>query len=264
MLPHELDERRLRLPETTDHRIVIITGTALRHRRFAYRIQQEFGSLVAAWFEVGKPIPGPVAGEDRQERAEQRLFESEVEELRRGAAVRPSAVVDPNAREFVRTLRELAPYFLLSLGGPLYRPEVLDCASGVAINQHAGWSPTFRGSNTVGWALYHRQLACVGTTVHITTAEVDAGPILRRSQAALTPWDTPEACFARVVALGTELMCEVVKDIIDSKEIVVYDQPPGRGVAYLGAQFDRAIEKAIHRDFSNGWLEEAIRGQKHF
>ena len=164
----------------------------------------------------------------------------------------------------MEALTELDPYFLLSLGGPLYRPEVLDCARGIAINQHAGWAPTFRGSNTVGWALYHRQLGCVGTTVHITTAELDGGPILRRSQAALTPWDTPEACFARVVALGTELICEVVKGIIDSKEVVSATSRPSRAAAYLGPQFDGAIENAIHRDFSNGWLEQAIRGQRHF
>src|SRR5688572_20993558 len=182
MLPHELDERRLRLPETADHRIAIVTGTALRHRRFAYRIQQEFGSLVAAWFELGTGRQEP----ESQRIAEDRLFQSEVQELRDCAVVRSTAVADPNARDFVQTLRELDPYFLLSLGGPLYRPEVLDCARGIALNQHAGWSPTFRGSNTVGWALYHRQLGGVGTTAHSTTAELDGGPIPRRSQAALS------------------------------------------------------------------------------
>lgn len=260
MVPHELEERRLVLPETTDHRIAIVTGTALRHRRFAYRIQQEFGSLVAAWFELGTGRPEP----ESQRIAEDRLFQSEVQELRDCAVVRSSAVADPGSEGFVEALTELDPYFLLSLGGPLYGAEVLDCARGIAINQHAGWSPTFRGSNTVGWALYHRQLGCVGTTVHVTTAELDGGPILRRSQAALTPWDTPEACFARVVALGTELICEVVKDIIDSKEVVVCDQPSDWAAAYLGSQFDGAIENAIERDFANGWLAEAIRGQRHF
>jgi formyl transferase-like protein len=261
MLPHELDERRLLLPETTDHSIVLITGTALRHRRFAYRIQHEFGGLVVAWFEVRG---GEQHEDERQELAEQRLFEPEVQELRRGAVVGPTAVVDPNSNDFVDTLRELDPYFFLSLGGPLYRPELLGSARGIAINQHAGWSPTFRGANTIAWALHHGRLGCVGATVHITSSDVDGGAILRRSQATLTPWDTPEACFARVVALGTELMCEAVRDIIESKEVVVYDQQLDRGVEYLNAQLDDEIEKAISRDFSNGWLGDAIRAQRQF
>jgi methionyl-tRNA formyltransferase len=261
MLPYELDERRLRLPETTDHGIVLITGTALRHRRFAYRIQQEFGSLVVAWFETGH---GKQRRNERQELAEQRLFESEVQELRRGAVVGATAVADPNSDDFVDVVGELDPYFFLSLGGPIYRPALLDSARGIAINQHAGWSPTFRGADTIAWALYHRQLGNVGATVHITSTDVDGGPILRRSQTALTPWDTPEACFARVVALGTELMCEAVRDIIECKEVVVYDQQLARGVAYLSSQLDGEIKKAIDRDFSNGWLGEAIRRQREF
>ena len=78
------------------------------------------------------------------------------------------------------------------------------------------------------WALYHRRLDCVGATVHVATADLDGGRRFRRAHAALTPWDTPEACFARVVALGTELLCETVQQIIDSKDIVVYDQPLDR------------------------------------
>ena len=261
MRPCELDQRRLLLPETTDHSIVLITGNALRHRRFAYRIQHEFGSLVVAWFEPG----GRKQRENkRQQLADQRLFESEVRELQHGAVVGPTVVMNPNSDDFVDAVRGLNPYFFLSLGGPIYRPELLDSARGIAISQHAGWSPIFRGTHAIARALYHRQLGYVGATVHITSADVDGGPILRRSQAALTPWDTPETCFARVVALGTELMCEAVTDIIECKEVVVYDQQLARGVASLNSQFDGGIEKAIERDFSNAWLSEAIRTQRQF
>ena len=40
MLPHELEERTLSLPPTTDHSIALITGAALRHKRFAFRLQR--------------------------------------------------------------------------------------------------------------------------------------------------------------------------------------------------------------------------------
>ena len=48
MIPHELSPRRIKLPETNDHSIVIITRNQLRHQRFAYRMQKEFGDLVVA------------------------------------------------------------------------------------------------------------------------------------------------------------------------------------------------------------------------
>src|SRR5262249_34512898 len=40
------------LPMVENSRIVIITGTELRHDRFALRLQSEFPGLVAAWLQV--------------------------------------------------------------------------------------------------------------------------------------------------------------------------------------------------------------------
>ncbi len=52
MLPPELDEDIIILPETDKHTIVIVTGKDLRHKRFAYRMHQEFGDLMIAWYEL--------------------------------------------------------------------------------------------------------------------------------------------------------------------------------------------------------------------
>ena len=56
MFPNNLKSSLLKVPKTLDHSIVIITGSDLRHKRFAYRIQKEFSSNVIAWFEVKKNI----------------------------------------------------------------------------------------------------------------------------------------------------------------------------------------------------------------
>ena len=45
-------------PASSSFRIVIITQGEMRHKRFAYRMQQEFGSKVVGWFEVR---PGSVS-----------------------------------------------------------------------------------------------------------------------------------------------------------------------------------------------------------
>ena len=54
MLPLELKQENLQLPNTDSHDIVLITGSGLRHKRFALRIQNEFGRLVKAWYELDK------------------------------------------------------------------------------------------------------------------------------------------------------------------------------------------------------------------
>lgn len=200
-----------------------------------------------------------------QAQAEQRLFAAEVAGLEVYAVV-PAQPIHPsevNEPPFITRMRALDPYFLLTLGGPLYRPALLQTVRGLAINQHAGHSPDLRGSNTTEWALYHRDLDRASATVHLTTQGADAGPILRRSQPCLFPGDDANTVFARVVALGTELMIEVVQEIMAGEAIRQFPQPPQSGRTHLGAELDDILAPIL-RDFEQGWLPAELQRQRQF
>jgi len=264
MIPADLPSRTLRLPPKGVCSIVVFTGTDLRHDRFALRLQQEFGTLVVGWFQVARPptrtpLPPSNTLRSRQQKVEEELFGDEVRLLRKNACLQPLAVADPNSGEVVESVRSLSPYLFLSLGGTIYRQPLLDCARGLALNQHSGWSPDYKGTNTIDWALYHRDLAHVGNTIHILTSGLDAGPIVRRSTACLTKDDTRESCFTRAVALGTELMCEVVAEIIRADEITVHDQPGEHGRTYLGMELTDQIARAVDADLERGWMQSELR-----
>ena len=195
--------------------------------------------------------------------SEKRLFSDEVAELMATRQLDPEPVSDPNGPEFLAQLKALNPYFLLVLGGPLLRSEVLACARGLALNQHAGWSPDYKGSHTIEWALYHRDLDAVGATVHLMSAGADAGPILRRARAALLPEDTLEDCFSRVVALGSDLMVEVLREVIAGHTLPVLKQDPAAGRTYRGHELDGKVLARLYRDFASGWLaEELVRRRR--
>ncbi len=292
------------MPAPTDgHRIVVLTGTALRHQRFALRLQREFGDLVVAWYEfvgashpaaarqgavaslarelsghasrsrgIGRvvaPIQAVVARHQLREfygdyvRAQERQFAREVEDLRRFARISPTRASPSDLRnpEWVRTLGAHRPHYLLTLGGPMYPPEVLETASGVCINQHAGRSPDFRGNFTTEWAAFHRRYEHISVTVHVTTPRADAGPIIRRSEPCILPGDSVADVFCRVVALGTELMIDVMHEAISSGELTVYDQPSA-GIEYRSAQFAPEVALAVRRDFRRGlpsWRLDRLR-----
>lgn len=326
MIPNDLPSRTIRLPETDEHSIILLTGTSLRHHRFAYRMQQEFGDMVLAWYQVadasdavglsnekGGAIPlyrkalnrvlppnrlaklHEVAAEHgwwktlakcwsarakvfdglltlywlykrrrRQAAAEVELFSAEIQRLKSSARLEPRIVSDPSSGDFIAGLQKLNAYFLLTLGGPLYSRALLQSVRGVAINQHAGWSPTLKGSFTIEWALYHRSLDHVGSTVHILTTGADAGPILRRSHPCLTDEDTPDTCFLRVVALGTELMIECVREIIARKDITVYESPHTAGRTYRNSDLAGDVLRSIYQDFAYGLLGRALARTRDF
>ena len=195
---------------------------------------------------------------------EQRLFGAEVQSLRKSSHLQPIRVSDPNSPVVISQVASLNPYLIVTLGGAIYRQKLLNTAEGLALNQHDGWYPDYKGTGTVDWTLYHRDITRLGNTVHILTSSLDGGPILRRSTACLLGNDTRESCFARIVALGTELMCEVVADVIRNDHLTVYDQGDGRGFTYLGADLKGEVTRAVERDLRNGFLSFELSRLRNF
>jgi methionyl-tRNA formyltransferase len=321
MIPAELDAQIIDLPAVDSYRIVIVTGTELRHDRFALRLQFEFPGLVAAWLQVvpasqcggvsnpaiyrrltklraslsalGHGMPQILASrlgrravvertrkfcerawsrlaykslrrDTSQRTVEQRLFGDEIERLRKAAYVTPTVVQNPNSAQVIASIKALDPYFILTLGGAIYGKALCACARGLALNQHDGWCPEYRGSYTVDWALYHRDLSKVSNTIHILTDGMDSGPILRRSSACLAMDDTPESCFARSVALGTELMCETVREVIETKRARIYLQPQFAGYTYIGQHLTADIRHTIRIDLQRGLIRNDVARRTNF
>ena len=68
MLPIDLEQKIIKLPDTKNHNIIIITGNSLRHNRFAYRIQKEFGELVLAWYELDNNVSPKFSDTNKKEK----------------------------------------------------------------------------------------------------------------------------------------------------------------------------------------------------
>jgi len=196
--------------------------------------------------------------------AEKKLFFNEIEDLKPYAKVKPRIInpLDIHDEAILDEIRRLDPYFILTLGGPLYKKQLLELARGLAINQHAGHSPDMKGSRTTEWALFHRNIRYVSNTIHILSTGADDGPILRRSNPCMFRDDTINTIFLRVVALGTELMIEVVQDIILNKKVTIYRQPRMTGRTYLGRDFSTHIMRSLVRDFKSGWLNDELKRQE--
>jgi len=191
---------------------------------------------------------------------EMETFDNELRLLKKYSVIENQKINpnDINKSEFCKILKNHNAYFLISLGGPLLSNKVINSVNGLALNQHAGHSPNYRGSRTIEWALYHRDIKSLSNTVHLTTTSADSGPILRRSNICIHPDDKPQKLFFKSVALGTELMIEVINEIIDKDNILVFDQPKSIGTTYLGRELTKDILISIIKDFKNGWLKNAV------
>ena len=198
--------------------------------------------------------------------SEQKIFGYNFESLKNKKVLDP-LLIHPsvvNSKDIINQIKAINPYFILTLGGPLYKTELLQCARGFAINQHAGHSPEYKGTRTTEWALYHRDINKVANTVHITSGGADDGLILRRSNPCIFPSDTIQNIIDRVIALGSELVIEVVEQIINQKEIQVFKQPKYSGHTFLAKDMPFHINKSSIIDFKNKWLSKALEQQRTY
>ena len=123
-----------------------------------------------------------------------KIFDNELSRLKNESTLSKKSIhpKDVNSNWFVSEIKNYGAYFLLTLGGPLYKNDLINSVSGYAINQHAGHSPNYKGSKTIYWALFHRKLKYVSNTVHLLDSGADSGPIFRRSNVVVNPNDSPE------------------------------------------------------------------------
>ena len=82
------------------------------------------------------------------------------------------------------------PDRIILFGTSIIKNPLLSAFDHKIINLHLGLSPYFKGSATNLFPIYHKQLECIGATIHVATAKVDEGPILHQLRPDITLGDT--------------------------------------------------------------------------
>ncbi len=165
----------------------------------------------------------------------------------------------PDGRDAVAALE---PECLLSvLFGLRVPPEWLDLASWRALNLHPGLLPFNRGANPNVWPLIDGSPA--GTTLHVMSAQIDAGEIVAQRRVETYPSDTGFTLYQRLQAASLDLLVEVWPDVtsvttraqvgpgtehrvrdldvldLDDQDFPTLDKLRARHFPPYGAQFER-------------------------
>ncbi|MCD6025369.1 MAG: methionyl-tRNA formyltransferase [Fibrobacteria bacterium] len=81
-----------------------------------------------------------------------------------------------------------------------------------AVNIHGSLLPRYRGAAPIQWAVA-RGDAETGVTIFQLDAEVDHGMILAQAKTPIGPDETSEALFARLSAMGRDLLLKTLEDL---------------------------------------------------
>lgn len=91
---------------------------------------------------------------------------------------------------------------------------VFDAFEGHVLNTHPALLPSFKGAHAVRDAL-EAGVKVTGCTVHLATAEVDAGPILAQEAVPVEPGDTVAALEERIKVVERRLYPATIRRFLE-------------------------------------------------
>jgi phosphoribosylglycinamide formyltransferase-1 len=101
--------------------------------------------------------------------------------------------------------------------GTVLTKQIHDAYPGRVLNTHPALLPAFPGWHAVEEALA-AGVKVTGVTIHVATAEVDAGPILAQEAVPVLPGDTVETLHARIKAVEHRLYPQTIRRFVEEIE----------------------------------------------
>lgn len=163
----------------------------------------------------------------------------------------------PNSDEIKAYLEKFEPDLFISFGGPIYKENIFGLSK-IAINQHAGIAPKYKGSYTTEMALLHSDISNVGVTIHHVSKLADEGPIIKTEKLHVNEFDSPAKIFVRNCALGNELIFNVINDLLQNRVVESELQIDG-GKTYLAKNFGAAEVVTLYVSYFFGSLRNRIK-----
>ena len=203
---------------------------------------------------IGVRIVGKFGGGDaRRQQAFRSVFFPEGESGLMPRRDILSWVPSHNGPECLELLAALKPDIVVVYGTLIIGRKVIAACPRI-INIHTGYSPNYRGSDTVFWALHNADMDYMGVTVHRLDAGVDTGAILARGRPEMNVGDREATLWAKATRLGAELLCAAIRrDFAGTSKPIKQNLSLGR--EYRSVDRSIAAELKLHRMLSRGLIE---------
>lgn len=124
-----------------------------------------------------------------------------------------------NTPEWVEKIAALKPDLILSV---YYRnmisTRVLALAPLGAFNMHGSLLPRFRGRAPINWAVLHGETR-IGMTLHRMVKAADAGNIVDQEGVDLSPRDTAEQAFRKVLPCARRVLARQIDALLAGKAV---------------------------------------------
>lgn len=252
-------------------RVVILTGSELRHRFFRKALALSEGIEVAGSFCETTPgsmrdlvegyddtreiLKAHLRERDRVEADFFGAFDSLAPDLSQPSGMPRGALnTQPDTRE---KLESLAPDLLVCFGTSIIREPLLSTYAGRFLNVHLGLSPYYRGSGTNFWPLVNGEPEYVGVTFMHIDAGIDTGEVIHQMRPRIYRGDGAHQIGNRLIR---DMAFECASLIRAWDEIETMDQMPAPEDARFYRRADY-VPNAVHQlrdNFASGMIDHFL------
>jgi phosphoribosylglycinamide formyltransferase-1 len=126
---------------------------------------------------------------------------------------------DAYTQDIIEVLRKHDIDLVVMAGfGTILGAAMFDVFGGRVLNTHPALLPAFPGWHAVEDALAYG-VKVTGCTVHVATAQVDAGPILAQAAVEVRPDDTAATLHERIKVVERTLYVDTIRSILERGSI---------------------------------------------
>lgn len=258
-----------------NQRVVVLTGTDLRHRYFLWRLLNAGVNVAGVVFQHRPPEPimdADLPPDDRalleyhfglRDRMEEQYFGHAAGVDPEGAGapllrVPQGAVNEPDTIRFVRECR---PDTIVVYGTGLLKEEILSICPDQTVNLHLGLSPYYRGAATIFWPLHDERPEYVGATIHRIDLRIDTGPIYHHARPEIAADDNPHDIGCKSVMSAADAMLRTLWELERGDAVAVPQWDKGQ--VFLRRNFLPEHARKVYGLLEDGmlarWLENKDR-----
>ncbi len=168
---------------------------------------------------------------------------------------------DINLPKFYNEIIGLNPDLIISYGCSIIKSELLDIFKGRFINIHLGLSPYYRGSGTNYWPLVNNEPQFVGTTFMHIDSGVDTGKIIHQIRPEINLDDDVHSIGNKLIVKSTVEIIKLILafDKLEDKLPLEFDKK--KEMYYRKKDFSEESVKKLNFNFSNNMILDFIKNK---
>jgi len=250
-------------------RVLLFTGSHPRHLYFASEILKNYDVCGIIKEEREGFVPQPpenITVLDKEnfikhfvnrERAESKYFKNEFKDLIKNIEVRSVSYKELNISDTALFVNKCKPDITFIFGTGLIKEPLFCTLPEYKINLHLGLSPWYKGAATLFWPFYNLQPQFAGTTFHIITPCIDAGPIISQCVPVLSYGDGIHDVSAKAVVESAREAMKILEHFRKFNKLNLHFQKK-TGSLYLVSDFHPSHLRVIYNLFKDKIVDEFL------